>query len=58
MIKNKYGTYKSYNGDDYYRWRYAPEVQLSKCLEDYCNNNNINGNIAIKNLHTITNFYR
>jgi hypothetical protein len=58
MIKNKYGTYKSYNEYDYYTWRYAPEIQLSECLADYCNINNINHYISIKKLDKEINIYR
>ena len=58
MIKNNYGTYKSYNGDDYIRWRYAPEIQLSLCLHDYCNKNELKYDYSIRNLDLRTNFYR
>lgn len=58
MIKNNYGTYKSYNGDDYIRWRYAPETQLSLCLHDYCNKNGLKYDYSIRNLDLRTNFYR
>jgi hypothetical protein len=58
MIDNKYGLYINNNIDDAIRWRYAPEIQLGECLNDYCITNNLNPHISIKNMHDFCAIYR
>ena len=58
MVDNKYGLYINNNLDDDIRWRYAPEVQLAECLNDYCITNNYNPHISIKNMHDFCAIYR
>ena len=48
-VIDKIGSY-TVKCPDEIRWRYAPEVQVHACLQDYCDKNKKNFSISIKNV--------